>query len=432
MQQSKQEVHSYKGDDIDLRALFNCLVAGRFLIAGLTGFGTVIAILYVLMLPPTPIYKATSTFTSPTTMSVISSNRLNLTDQTKVSIFSKFLTHLSSKKLQKEVFVKGDFITRFNKDNSPIYDVDEFISGTTESLRVFQPVTLENKNLGSSDPEYSVTIEGTNAEVISEYLNSLVDLANARTINELIGLNELLSVNRIEEISIERNLLLEKVERNRLNQIKRIKEDDGQKIRQINDQIDRARYKAKQSRLSQIAVLRDSARLARSLGVIDNNFKLFEGNSISSDLTIAIGEYLDLPEWYVYGEKALLQRIDLLESRTNDDPFIPELVTLNNALNEIQNNNLLKTLETRINDSPFVAEIVKLDIEVIKLEKSRELYLNPFNAMRLNQISLTPSIPINEPNIRLTVLLAFISSFMISIFLVLIMGALKPDEKTLA
>ena len=98
MQQSHQEVLSYQGDEIDLRALFNSLVAGRFLIAGLTGFGTVIAILYVLMLTPTPIYKATSTFTSPTSMSVISSNRLNLTDQTKVSILSRFLTHLSSKK----------------------------------------------------------------------------------------------------------------------------------------------------------------------------------------------------------------------------------------------------------------------------------------------------------------------------------------------
>ena len=58
MQQSQQEVHSYQGNEIDQRALFNSLVAGRFLIAGLTGFGTVIAILYVLMLSPTPIYKA--------------------------------------------------------------------------------------------------------------------------------------------------------------------------------------------------------------------------------------------------------------------------------------------------------------------------------------------------------------------------------------
>ncbi len=63
MEQSKQEVQYYQEDEIDLRALFNSLVARRFLIAGLTGFVTVLAILYALNLAPT--YKASSSFTSP-------------------------------------------------------------------------------------------------------------------------------------------------------------------------------------------------------------------------------------------------------------------------------------------------------------------------------------------------------------------------------
>ena len=63
MQQSKQEVHSYQENEINLRALFNSLVAKRFLITGLTGFVTVLAILYALNLAPT--YQAISSFTSP-------------------------------------------------------------------------------------------------------------------------------------------------------------------------------------------------------------------------------------------------------------------------------------------------------------------------------------------------------------------------------
>ena len=54
------------------------------------------------------------------------------------------------------------------------------------------------------------------------------------------------------KISIERRLLIEQAERDRFSEIKRIKEEDAQKIRQINDQINRVRYKAKENRLNQM------------------------------------------------------------------------------------------------------------------------------------------------------------------------------------
>ena len=462
MKQSQQEVHSYQEDEIDLRALFNSLVARRFLIAGLTGFVTVLAILYALNIAPT--YKAISSFTSPSQSSVTIINKLNLTAETKESIFSGFLTQLSSKELQKIAFVEGDFLTLFNKDNSPIDDVDAFISSAIGSVRVNSPsITSKEMALGFlTELPYSVSIEGGSAETISEYLNTLVALANSKTIIGLIKHNELKISNRLDEISLERDLLLEQAEKDRFSKIERIKEEDGQKIRQINDQIDRARYKAKENRLNQIVVLIDSAKLAKSLGIIENNFKLINDDGAKSDLTIAIGESKDLPEWYLYGEKALIQRVELLENRMSDDPFIPELVTLNNQLNEVQNNNLLKTLETRQDDdpfipeivalqktlkevqlnnalktletrqddSPFIAEIVKLDIEKIKL-KSRIVSMNGVSSMQLSQTAIPPKSRI-KPNKRMIVLLAFIGSFMMSIFLALVMGALKPDEESSA
>jgi chain length determinant protein (polysaccharide antigen chain regulator) len=428
MQQSDQEIYPYQTDEIDLRALFNSLMARKFLIAGLTGFVTVVAILYALNIAPT--YLVTSSFTSPNESSVISINKLGMTKETKESVFSSFLTQLSSKDLQRELFVEGDYVTQFNADNAPIDDVDGFISNTIKSVEVRSPnLNKKDMDLGFlTELPYSVSIEGNNPEAMSTYLNQLVLLANSKTINELITLNELKISNRIEEISLERDLLLEQAEKDRFSQIERIKEEDAQKIRQLNDQIDRARYQAKENRLNQIVVLIDAAKLANSLGIIENNFKLIKGDGASSDLTIAIGENKDLPEWYLYGEKALLQRVELLQNRTSDDPFIPELVTLNNQLNEVQNNNALKTLETRQDDSPFIAEIAKLDVEKIKL-KSRIVAMISVSAMQLSQVALIPKDPI-KPNKRLIVLLAFIGSFIMSILLALIMGALKPEEKT--
>jgi len=429
MKQSKQEVQNYQENEIDLKVVFNSLVSRRFLIAGLTGFITILAILYSFIQAPMPVYEATSSFTSPSSISVTTINKLNLTTETKDSIFSKFLTHLSSKSLQKLAFIEGGFITTFNIDNSPIGDVDTFISEAIASVSVISPrKTMEGGEIGSlTELPYSVTMEGTSAEVISEYLNSLVDMANSKTIMDLISLNKLKIDNLIEEISIEHDLLLEQAAQVRFSKIERIKEEDSQKIRQINDQIDRARYKAKENRLNQIAVLTESVKLAKSLGIIENNFKLFD-NDTNSDLTIAIGESKDLPDWYLYGEKALNQRIELLENRTSNDPFIPELVTLYNQLNQVQNNNFLETLEARQDDSPFVDEIINLAVEKNKLE-SRKVIMNGVSSIELSQASIPLNHPINDLNKKLIGLLAFIVSFIMSIFLALIMSALEPDKK---
>ena len=424
MEQSKQEAQNYQEDEIDLRALFNSLVARKFLIAGLTGFVTVLAILVALNLAPT--YKASSSLTSPSEISVTTVNRLILSNETKESIFSKFLTHLSSKELQKIAFVEGGFLTLFNPDNSPIDDVDGFISVAIQSVRVNSPsVTKKDQDLGFlTELPYTVTMEGGSAEAISEYLNTLVTLANSKTIIGIIKHNELKISNRLEEISLERDLLLEQAKKDRFSEIERIIEEDGQKIRQINDEIDRVRYKAKEKRINEIEVLIDGAKLAKSLGIIENNLNIFKDvNAVN----IAIGESNNLPDWYLFGEKALNQRILLLENRMSDDPFIPQLVTLNNQLNEVQNNNLLKTLETRQDDSPFIAKIALLDVEQIKL-KSRIVDMNGVSTMQLSQIAIPPKNPF-KPNRIMIVLLAFIGSFMMSVFLALIMGALKPDKK---
>ena len=427
MQQSNNENNFYNDNEINLIQLLNNLLARKFLIMGFTGVVTVLSIIYALN--QTSTYKAVSSFTSPSSISVTAINKLNLANETMESIFGRFLTNLSSKDLQKEVFIDDDFLTKFNTDKIATDSNKISIEAFTKSVIIKPPkMTSEYKDFQFlTELPYSIEMEGANAEVISEYLNSLVRKANSKTILETIELLEITISNRIDEISQEHALLLEQAEKDRFSKIKRIKEEDSQKIRQINDQIDRVRYMAKENRLNQIVVLIDSAKLAKSLGIIENNFKLINDDAAKSELTIAIGERESLPEWYLYGEKALLQRAELLENRMSDDPFIPELVNLNNQLDEVQNNNLLKTLEMRQDDSPFIDEIVKLEIEKNKL-KSMVVNMNGVNAMEISKIATIPNKPI-KPNKRRIVLLAFIGSFMMSVFLALIIGALRSDEK---
>ena len=272
---------------------------------------------------------------------------------------------------------------------------------------------------------YSLSMTG-NVKAVSNYLDILIKQADSKNILGISQLNKKNISNRLDEISIESAILLKKFKKERMNKIKRIREADAEKIRNLKDKISRARYRAKENRLSQIAVLYDSARIAKSLGIIENNFKLFDGNYSSSDLTIAIGENMDLPEWYVYGEKALTQTIDLLESRSSDDPYIPELVTLTNAIIEIQNNNQLQTLVTRQDDTPFIPELIALNLEKDTLQ-STEVDLLDSKTISLIHSAERTTIKSNK---KMIVLLAFFGSFMMSIFLALTLYAFKQDDKT--
>ena len=104
MQESNQEIYLNQVDEIDLKELFISLVAKKFLIASITVFVTVLAIIYALNLAPT--YRVITSFTSPDEISVTTVNKLNLTAETKDTIFSKFLTHLSSNVLQKKSLMR--------------------------------------------------------------------------------------------------------------------------------------------------------------------------------------------------------------------------------------------------------------------------------------------------------------------------------------
>ena len=358
MQQSKQEAQIYQEGEIELRALFNSLVARRFLIAGLTGFITILALIYTLNSSTN--YKVTTSFTSAPSSSIVKINKLIYLDETKNSIFTSFLSSMSSRKLQKKVFLENDFLTVFNKNNKPIEDIDPFISNILDTIKINPPeLKASDMAIYLNEKPYSISLTGSDKKAISSYLDMLVDQADKENILGLASLNKERIGIRIEEISREIARLLEEEKRARFNQI---------------------------------ITLTAAAKLAKSLGIIENNLNIFKDiNAVN----IAIGESNNLPDWYLYGEKALLQRINILGNRSSDEPFVPELVSIR--------------------------------IEKDRLESSEN---NLLGATSINLIRNSKIEDISR-NKRLIVLIAFIVGFMMSIFLVLIMSAFKPYEKEL-
>ncbi len=407
---------------------------------------------------------------------------------------TKDIFYFTSINLQRKIFFENDYLAALNPKNEPIDDVEGYFLSFINSISIQAPVTKQTKDetVGNLlEKPYSISLEGINDEIISSFLNELAASANSETVDDLINIIKQKIDIRLDEISKEHGLLLAGAQRDRLSQnqrikeehgqkirdindqiyalrlkaqrdrlsqierikeedgqkireindqidalrlkalrdrlseIERIKEEDGQKIREINDQIDALRYRAQQVRLNQITILSKAAKLAGSLGIIENNLKQISESESNFNLNIAINDDEDdLPEWYLYGEKALLERVELLESRTSDDPFIPELVTLTNQLKAVQNNNVLKTLQERQDDSPFIARINELDIERINLE-SFDPKPSGIDAMQLTQSAYSEKIP--NKNI-LIIAVALIGSFMFSIFLALLTNLFKEDE----
>ena len=430
---------SYADDEIDLRQLAKSLKERSRFIFGFTGVITLAAIVYVLAQSnPVVQYKIETSFLKPTDTTVLNLNKFRLLSETKDSIYTRFLNLVGSKSFQKSVFLDGDYLNKLNETNEPIADVKAFVSGIINStqLSVFE---IDSKGKGNDNDNdsyqtftkielpYILSIEGENPDVLSEYLDEVASKANQQTVLNIGNLEQQMILNRLEEMTFEKNLLLAKAKEDRLSQILRIKEEDAQKsreldlqisalrikakedrlsqifrikeedaqkIRELNDLIERARYKAKEERMNDIESLTSAAKLAGSLGIIDNNLGQINESNNDINLNIAINKDNDLPEWYLFGEKALLERVVLLKSRTSDDPFIPELVSLNNQINEIQNNNLLQTLEGRTSDDPFIPELVSLNNQINEIQNNNLLQTleerqddSPFIA-RINELDV--------------------------------------------
>ena len=101
---------------------------------------------------------------------------------------------------------------------------------------------------------------------------------------------------------------------------------------------------------------------------------------------------------------------------------------LKNQLSKVKSNQALKTLEFRQDDSPFIDEINKLDVEAIRLEAIK-FNISDIKTMQVNQYAFSSISPI-KPKKRLIVAVAFIAGLILSILLVFIMNAFRPEKES--
>ena len=149
MQQNLPEQNYYQEDEIDLKQLFRSLADRKWFIFGFTGLVTALAIAYALSIPPT--YKASTSFLSPSTSSVLQLNKIKLTSETSETsetIYRKFLNKVMSSQFQRKIFDENDYLAKLNPENKPIKNLEYFFAEFSKSI------TLETNKIQKNTEKY--------------------------------------------------------------------------------------------------------------------------------------------------------------------------------------------------------------------------------------------------------------------------------------
>jgi LPS O-antigen subunit length determinant protein (WzzB/FepE family) len=444
----------YSNPKLNLVKLIKQLFVRRVLILFITALFTAYGIYYVAQIPDK--YETESSFSPTINENYLAVNKILFptgfhNEISQQGMFDKFIQLLTSKKFQEKVFIEGNYEKFFNINNTQIDDLKTYVVSKIKSIKLIRPSkNLRTEELFSDKPPYKIYMVGNNSEGIIQYINDLVNTANIETISFInqeieFNLNYLL-----DELLNDKEVLLLKAQKNRKNEIIRLEDEKKRKMQDINLQIASERLAGKLKRLNEIQLLKDSAELASTLlnfiitlsvsespkGIAANNFSTI----------IATDEQLDflskIPNWYQLDKKSLLEKISLveralrdkivlLESVTNEDLYLPELVPLKKQLliTETANANAVEILKarTKTEDTAFLREILEIDFSIKKLEAiSLDSIKTESSIYLVSSSNIANKI---KPDVIFIVMLFTSAGLLLSILLSLVLDAFKRESE---
>ncbi|THB71212.1 MAG: hypothetical protein D6B28_07760 [Gammaproteobacteria bacterium] len=283
---------THSDDEIDLIELIQSLIKHKFSILLSIIFSLLLAIVYLYITPP--VFQATSYFYPPSPSKVQLLNISWLSGYEKVDegeIYSVFLKNLKSRSLQKQFFERNNLEDHFSNS----------IEANTLNHTLFEKFSELISSKVNKDKHFgSLSIEWSNPAIAAKWANSYVKFAEQKTTdffyNNLRGAID-------------------------------------KKISDIELNIASKRKLSQKRREDRIALLEESAKIAKTLGIdpmqnsTNNLPRLYLGPNQSQAYS---------GDMYLRGEKALLSEAKVLRNRNNDDAFIPGLRNLQEELDKLR------------------------------------------------------------------------------------------------
>ena len=408
-------------DEIDLREIILAIWNRKVFLIGISVVFAAIALGYAKL---TKTYSNTISFNLPNNEVVARVNTYDILEETRESIFSNFYQKITNKEIQLEELKKSPLGEKLISKIENIEETDLILRNyLAKNLNDTSDYKVSKNTLDKFNRNTSLTLEGDNYLVQGDFLLELFFQINDYERDQITNEYKQNLRKKINEIDSDIEFLTNQERNNRLSKIQRIILSDKEKIEALQLERQRLIDKAKSDRFARIDRLMEARETARDLGIIENNFKKIN-SSKDSTLTLSIGDNQKLPNWYLYGEKALSKEIELLQLRENDESFIARVNEIDYEIDKIKNNTELKFLKSRENDALYVDRIFELTAEKNKLLNQN------FDLKGVEFVTLTKS-PIEKTSnskTLLKVLLGAIVGFIFGLFVILIQNALKAKE----
>jgi chain length determinant protein (polysaccharide antigen chain regulator) len=274
--------------EIDLVEWLEHLWKQKLLITLVTLIVTAVAASYVFL--SEPVYEAKTSLLPPRLADIAGYNlgraEAGLPEFTVEKIYSIFTQNLRSEN-QRNSFFQEIYLPA---------EADEDGSQTKDQLRekLNKKLVVSNPDVKNSPDRFEVTAQSAVPSRAAEWANLYVERAARKTRQDMA-----------DTAATEINM----------------------RVRSIKSRIEVLRESAKQLREDRIARLNEALIVADKVGV--------QAPQVKASRTSSDGElekFVDGNLMYMLGAKAIRVELTVLQSRTNDDPFIPDLRDLENRL----------------------------------------------------------------------------------------------------
>jgi len=260
-------------------------------------------------------------------------------------MFNKFIVELQSYSNQEEVFIEGKFHERFVASNPKIVIKEEIIQEIYKSIH-----TSVGGELSAKVVNYEM--KGVNPELASDFLNTLADWVRSKV-----------------ELDIQES----------------IQKEAKVQIALLSAQLNSRITKEKLEYEDKIRVLTDNIEIAKNLGILGNNFDNFKPTGFGFNETnkhknaqgvvsssvierIKVKAEIDWPVWYLYGQRALEQELNLMERRGASSQYTKKTTELIFKIEQLSRIDLSKiNFAPVIISQPSIPLVNQLNVKKINI-----------------------------------------------------------------
>ena len=194
----------------------------------------------------------------------------------------------------------------------------------------------------------------------------------------------------------------------------------------LEEQISAYLRKAGANRATQIANAKEALDMAKSLDITYPTTmealaqKSLKGNVASTAITVVDKQVSSL---YLNGSKYLTTLIETLENRKSDEAYLEEVNNLREKIHLIKNDHVLAELKKRKSDDPWIEDLPE---KLAQIEALRSLSpdFTSLIAYSTDESAMITDVNI-KPKRKLIVVIGFVLSLILSLFVVMILASMK-------